>query len=42
MKKWKKKQSEEELARAEKERQSMRELYLEKSGWHTFGEIRGE
>lgn len=27
---------------AEKERQSMRELYLEKSGWDTFGEVRGE
>lgn len=31
-----------ETSEAEKERQSMRELYLEKSGWHTFGEMRGE
>jgi hypothetical protein len=31
-----------EISPAEKERQSMRELYLEKSGWHTFGEMRGE
>lgn len=27
---------------AENERKSMRELYLEKSGWDTFGEVRGE
>jgi len=31
-----------EVSEAEKERQSMRELYLEKSGWHTFGEMQGE
>lgn len=31
-----------ELSPAEIERQSMLELYLEKSGWDTFGEVRGE
>ncbi len=38
--KWRPQQEQDDSA--EKERQSMRELYLEKSGWDTFGEVRGE
>lgn len=31
-----------QLVLAEQERQSMRALYLEKSGGHTYGEMKGE